>query len=70
MAGNKSSGNKVSRTRNWSIVLYPDSAPANWREYLDSLQIEWIESPLHEFDVNPDGELKKRIGIFYCCLVA
>lgn len=60
MAGNKSSGNNSSRTRNWSIIIYPDSAPDNWRNYLDELHIEWIESPLHDSDINIDtGELKK-----------
>ena len=47
------------RTRNWMIVVYPDSAPKNWREYLDETHIEWVESPLHEWDVNPTGEVKK-----------
>lgn len=59
MAGNKSSGNKASRTRNWTVVVYPESAPENWREYMDELQIEWVESPLHEFDTNATGEVKK-----------
>ena len=60
MAKNKSSDNKSSRTRNWSIIVYPDSAPDNWRELIDELHIEWIESPLHDRDVNPStGELKK-----------
>lgn len=59
MAGKKSSGNGESRTRNWSVVLYPDSAPENWRDILDVLHIEWVESPLHEFDTNADGEVKK-----------
>ena len=47
------------RTRIWSAVVYPDSAPENWREVLDDLHIEWVESPLHEFDTNPTGEVKK-----------
>lgn len=47
------------RTRNWSAVLYPESAPGNWREVIEELHIEWVESPLHEFDSNADGELKK-----------
>lgn len=59
MAGNKSSGNKESRTRNWTIILYPESAPKNWRELLDELHIEWIESPLHDKDINANGEPKK-----------
>lgn len=48
------------RTRVWAAVVYPDSAPAAWRDILDSLHIEWAESPLHEFDINESsGELKK-----------
>lgn len=59
MGGSKSSGNKTARTRNWNIIVYPDSAPANWREYIDDLHIEWIESPLHDADLNATGEHKK-----------
>lgn len=50
---------KETRTRNWSIIVYPESAPENWRSLLDETHIEWIESPLHEFDTNPTGEVKK-----------
>ena len=60
MAGNKSSGNKESRTRNWTFVLYEDSAPENWRDILDEMFIEWIESPWHDKDINADGEPKKK----------
>lgn len=55
MADQKSRGSD--RTRNWCIVVYPESAPENWRDFLDG--IEWVESPLHEWDVNPTGEVKK-----------
>lgn len=68
MAGKKSSGNTDSRTRNWTFVLYPESAPDNWRDILDDLHIEWVESPLHDKDLNADGEPKKphiHIGIFF-----
>lgn len=58
MAKEKATG-KDSRTRNWTVVVYPESAPENWREFLDELHIEWVESPLHEFDANPTGEVKK-----------
>lgn len=53
------SDDNSSRTRNWCALVYPDSAPENWREILDDYHIAWAESPLHQFDVNPDGELKK-----------
>lgn len=49
----------VKRGRNWTIVVYPDSAPQDWRSILDNLHIQWIESPLHDKDVNPDGTIKK-----------
>lgn len=57
MAQEKSRGSD--RTRNWTVVVYPESAPANWRELIDDLHIEWVESPLHEFDTNATGEVKK-----------
>lgn len=57
MASEKTRGSD--RTRNWTVVVYPESAPDNWRDYLDDLHIEWVESPLHEFDTNPTGEVKK-----------
>lgn len=58
MKHEKSMGRGV-RVRNWTMVIYPESAPLNWRQILDDLHIEWVESPLHEFDVNADGEVKK-----------
>lgn len=48
---------KDGRYRYWTIVVYPESAPENWRERLDGLL--WVESPLHEKDINPDGTPKK-----------
>lgn len=50
---------KETRTRNWSIIVYPESAPENWRQIIDESHVEWVESPLHEFDTNPAGEIKK-----------
>lgn len=47
------------RARTWCAVVYPDSAPDNWRDLLDEQHVAWAESPLHEFDVNPTGEVKK-----------
>lgn len=50
---------KDNRIRNWSFILYPESAPENWRAILDDLHVEWVESPLHDKDLNADGEPKK-----------
>lgn len=47
------------RSRVWAAVVYPDSAPANWREELFNLHVGGVISPLHEFDVDPDGSSKK-----------
>ena len=58
MSEKKSSG-KETRTRTWTFVIYPESAPENWRELLDDEHIEWAESPLHDKDVNANGEVKK-----------
>lgn len=53
-------GEKDTRCRNWTFVLYEDSAPVNWRDILDDEHIEWIESPWHDKDVNANGEPKKK----------
>lgn len=47
------------RTRNWTFVLYPESAPEQWRTVLDDMHIQWVESPLHDADLNGDGTQKK-----------
>lgn len=50
---------RVGRTRNFATVVYPDSAPADWKEKLNQLHVAAFISPLHDKDVNPNGELKK-----------
>lgn len=50
---------KDTRTRNWAFVLYPESAPEDWREQLQSMLVPGYISPLHADDVNADGEAKK-----------
>lgn len=47
------------RCRGFACVVYPESAPDNWRDLLDEQHVPWIESPLHDMDVNPTGEIKK-----------
>ncbi|MDN6166857.1 MAG: replication protein [Enterococcaceae bacterium] len=51
---------KDSRTRNWTFIVYPESAIENWREIIDEYHVPWVESPMHDKDVNPDGEIKKN----------
>lgn len=47
------------RTRNWLIIFYPEDLPDDWKEKADELGVRWIESPVHDQDVNPDGTPKK-----------
>lgn len=51
---------KIERYRNWSWIVYPESAPQNWRALLDETGEKWIESPLHDKDINETtDEIKK-----------
>lgn len=47
------------KKRNWAFVLYPESAPADWREQLAKSGVQCAVSPLHDKDLNPTGEPKK-----------
>lgn len=47
------------KKRNWAFILYPESAPEDWREQLQKSGIQAAISPLHDKDINPDGEPKK-----------
>lgn len=50
---------KDGRTRNWTIVVYADSAPENWREVIADLHVPAFISPYHDKDVTATGEPKK-----------
>ena len=50
---------KIVKGRDWAFIVYPESAPKNWREILDETHMRWVESPLHDKDFNPDGTFKK-----------
>lgn len=47
------------KKRNWTFVLYPESAPADWRERIKISGLMAAISPLHDKDTNPTGEAKK-----------
>lgn len=47
------------KKRNWTFVLYPESAPTDWAERLKISGLLSAVSPLHDKDVNPTGEPKK-----------
>lgn len=49
-------------------MLYPESAPADWREQLQKTGLPCAISPLHDRDVNATGEPKKphyHVMVFY-----
>ena len=47
------------RSRGWACILYPESAPEDWRERLAETHVQALVSPLHDSDVTADGEPKK-----------
>lgn len=48
------------RTRNFATIVYPESCPENWKEILTEECIPAFISPLHNNDINADGEKKKE----------
>ena len=50
---------KSIKKRNWDFVLYPESAPENWRELLQQSGLPAVISPFHDKDKDPTGEAKK-----------
>lgn len=61
MASKNSSGDSYGkgRTRNYATVVYPESAPSDWKEILSGMMIPAFISPLHDSDIDPDGVIKK-----------
>lgn len=47
------------KKRNWAFVLYPESAPEDWRERLQQTGLPCVVSPLHDKDIDPTGQPKK-----------
>lgn len=47
------------KKRNWAFIVWPDSAPENWRDLLQESGLLFAISPYHDKDINPDGTIKK-----------
>lgn len=47
------------RARNWTLIIYLDSAPENWKEILTETGVPWAHSPLHDKDVDVNGCILK-----------
>lgn len=59
MSKDKATPKSNVKKRNWGMVLYPDSAPENWRDILRETGLPIAISPLHDKDIDPTGEPKK-----------
>lgn len=56
------------KTRAWSFFVYPESAPEDWLEILESFQVSFCISPCHDKDVCKDGSPKKpHYHVIYIC---
>lgn len=57
----RTSGQKrqAERQRVFASIVYPESAPQNWKDILSDFHVSALISPLHDKDVNPSGEPKK-----------
>ena len=53
----------MARSSKWTFLIYPDSCPNawenQWKDILVALHVPCAVSPLHDKDLNPDGEEKK-----------
>lgn len=50
----------ASRTRVFGTVVYPESAPPEWRRKLDDFHVMAFVSPLHDQDINESSGDKKK----------
>lgn len=47
------------RFRNYATVIYPESAPEDFKQIIADWHVPAFLSPLHDKDINPTGEAKK-----------
>lgn len=47
------------RSRNWVFVLFLKSATENWKEIINEYGVPWAHSPLHDKDIEEDGNKKQ-----------
>ncbi|WP_284642052.1 replication protein [Paenibacillus silviterrae] len=51
---------KEQRSNKWAFIFYQESAPENYLDILEEMQIPFVLSPWHDKDVNKEtGEIKK-----------
>lgn len=47
------------RKRNFETIVYPESCPSDWLDIITALKVPCFVSPLHDSDINANGEPKK-----------
>lgn len=47
------------RSTSWTFIIYDESVMPGWLDYLNDLHVAVAISPVHDKDINPDGEPKK-----------
>lgn len=47
------------KKRNWSFIAYPESLPKNWKDIIAQTGLPFAISPLHDKDLDKDGNIKK-----------
>ncbi len=50
---------ETARYRNFATVVYPESAPEDWKDIIARQSVPGFISPIHDKDLNPTGEPKK-----------
>ena len=57
------------RAKDWTFIVYPESAPEDWRSILaDKLQVKAIISPLHDKDILDDVEQTPKKAHYHVIL--
>lgn len=60
---------KVAKSRYWAFIMYPDSAPEDWKNILIRAALPIAISPIHDRDVKnwDTGEMDKSHWHVLCC---
>lgn len=54
------SSTKITKKRNWAFILYPESAPSDWKQLLIKTGLPCCVSPLHDKDINETTNEPKK----------
>lgn len=49
----------INKHKYWQFIIYPESAVNDWRDVITERGLCFAVSPLHEYDLTSEGELKK-----------